>query len=97
MCRSKKEITNIYEMAKLAVEWQHQQTSIDATNGSQCMVSDKQRWYLSLQVGIQGKYPDAQQQGTIAWDDARIGVKWPIKKPKLSKRDKQVHGSTDRL
>ena len=47
--------------------------------------------------GYKGKYPDAQQQGTIAWDDARIGVKWPIKKPKLSKRDKQVHGSTDRL
>ena len=47
--------------------------------------------------GYKGKYPDVDQQGTIAWNDAKIGVKWPIKKPILSKRDKQIHGSTDRL
>ena len=34
-----------------------------------------------------GKYIDAKKQVSIRWNDPKINVKWPIKKPILSKRD----------
>tara|TARA_B110000008_G_scaffold254308_1_gene270178 strand:- start:79 stop:600 length:522 start_codon:yes stop_codon:yes gene_type:complete len=34
-----------------------------------------------------GKYIDADKQSTLSWRDKRINIKWPIKKPILSKRD----------
>ena len=34
-----------------------------------------------------GKYIDAKKQVSIRWNDPKINVKWPIKKPILSNRD----------
>ncbi len=38
----------------------------------------------------QGKYVDANKQTSIRWNDPKIKIKWPIKKPILSKRDKNA-------
>ena len=35
-----------------------------------------------------GKYLDAKKQKSYRWNDPKIKVKWPVKKPILSKRDK---------
>ena len=34
-----------------------------------------------------GKYIDEKKQVSIRWNDPKINVKWPIKKPILSSRD----------
>ena len=35
-----------------------------------------------------GKYIDATNQKSYRWNDPKINIKWPIKKPILSERDK---------
>ncbi len=35
-----------------------------------------------------GKYIEAKKQFSYRWNDPKINIKWPIKKPLLSKRDK---------
>ena len=35
-----------------------------------------------------GKYIDAKKQQSYKWDDPKFKIVWPIKKPILSKRDK---------
>tara|TARA_B100002051_G_C16577196_1_gene555706 strand:+ start:418 stop:909 length:492 start_codon:yes stop_codon:yes gene_type:complete len=35
-----------------------------------------------------GKYIDSNKQKSYRWNDPKIKIKWPIKKPILSKRDK---------
>ena len=37
-----------------------------------------------------GKYVDASQQNSYRWNDPKINIKWPIRKPILSKRDKEA-------
>ena len=37
-----------------------------------------------------GKYIDANKQKSIRWNDPKIKIKWPIKKPILSKRDRNA-------
>ena len=37
-----------------------------------------------------GKYFDVKKQFSIKWNDPKIKVKWPIKKPILSMRDKKT-------
>ena len=34
-----------------------------------------------------GKYIEAKNQYSYRWNDPKINIKWPIKKPILSKRD----------
>lgn len=36
----------------------------------------------------QSEYYDPKRQSTFKWDDSRFKIKWPIKNPILSKRDK---------
>ncbi len=36
-----------------------------------------------------GKYTDAKKQSSYKWNDPKISIKWPIKKPILSLRDKK--------
>ena len=36
-----------------------------------------------------GKYIDSSEQESYRWNDPKIKIKWPIKKPILSKRDKK--------
>jgi|TARA_B100000795_G_C22562639_1_gene346953 dTDP-4-dehydrorhamnose 3,5-epimerase len=35
-----------------------------------------------------GKYIESKKQHSYRWNDPKINIKWPIKKPILSKRDK---------
>lgn len=42
----------------------------------------------SYNYSFKGKYNDFDKQISIRWNDSRINYKWPIKKPKLSLRDK---------
>ena len=35
-----------------------------------------------------GKYIDVRKQTTYLWSDPKLNIKWPIKKPILSNRDK---------
>jgi dTDP-4-dehydrorhamnose 3,5-epimerase len=37
-----------------------------------------------------GKYVDASQQNSYRWNDPKINIKWPIRKPILSKRDREA-------
>ena len=37
-----------------------------------------------------GKYADIDKQETIKWNDPKLNIKWPIKKPILSNRDKNA-------
>ena len=37
---------------------------------------------------FKGKYIDSSHQISVKWNDPTINVKWPVKKPILSKRDK---------
>jgi len=41
------------------------------------------KWYYK------GKYIDTNKQQSYRWNDPRIKIKWPIRKPILSKRDKK--------
>ena len=34
-----------------------------------------------------GEYPDVQDQISLKWNNPRVGIKWPIDNPILSKRD----------
>ena len=37
-----------------------------------------------------GRYLDKDKQKSYLWKDPKINIKWPIKKPILSKRDKEA-------
>ena len=37
-----------------------------------------------------GKYSDVKEQKSFKWNDPKINANWPIKKPILSKRDKNT-------
>jgi len=39
----------------------------------------------------QSSYYDPKRQFTYVWNDPRLGIKWPIKDPILSERDKLGH------
>ena len=39
-------------------------------------------------MSYRGQYVDHKDQITIRWDDDKLNVKWPVKKPILSKRDR---------
>jgi len=41
------------------------------------------KWYYK------GKYIDSNKQQSYRWNDPKIKIKWPIKKPILSSRDKK--------
>ena len=43
----------------------------------------------SYDYSFKGKYSDVKNQISIKWNDAKINFNWPIKKPKLSFRDRQ--------
>jgi dTDP-4-dehydrorhamnose 3,5-epimerase len=41
-------------------------------------------------LAYEGKYIDAGEQFTVAWNDPRLGIKWPIEEPILSNRDARL-------
>ena len=42
---------------------------------------------IHYKLSYKGQYTDADKQFSIKWNDKRINIKWPIKKPILSQRD----------
>ncbi len=40
-------------------------------------------------MSFKEKYTGAKQQFSIKWNDPRLNINWPIKKPILSNRDKR--------
>jgi dTDP-4-dehydrorhamnose 3,5-epimerase len=54
-------------------------------NSYLCMSSNNIIYYKNL---FNGKYNDADKQFTYKWNDSKLKINWPIKKPILSKRDK---------
>jgi dTDP-4-dehydrorhamnose 3,5-epimerase len=43
---------------------------------------------LHYKWSYKGKYIDASKQNSYRWNDPKLKIKWPIKNPILSKRDK---------
>ena len=43
---------------------------------------------LHYKWSYKGKYVDANKQNSYRWNDPKLKIKWPVKKPILSKRDK---------
>ena len=41
-------------------------------------------------LAYDGGYADVDEQFTIAWNDARLNIKWPSENPIISDRDKEV-------
>ena len=56
-------------------------------NGHLCL-SDKCLFHYKL--SYKGSYLDANKQFSIRWNDPKIKIKWPIKKPILSLRDRKA-------
>ena len=43
---------------------------------------------ISYKILFNGKYLDYKDQFTYKWNDKNFKIRWPIKKPILSNRDK---------
>ena len=56
-------------------------------NGHLCL-SDKCLFHYKL--SYKGLYTDADQQFSLKWNDPALKIKWKIKKPILSNRDKKT-------
>jgi dTDP-4-dehydrorhamnose 3,5-epimerase len=48
-------------------------------------ISDECIFHYKL--SYKGNYNDVKNQTSVKWNDPRLKIKWPIKKPSLSKRD----------
>ncbi|RMD48639.1 MAG: dTDP-4-dehydrorhamnose 3,5-epimerase [Alphaproteobacteria bacterium] len=44
----------------------------------------------------EGDYADADEQFTVAWNDPRLGIEWPVAEPVLSERDRRAGHADDR-
>ena len=56
-------------------------------NGHLCL-SNKCLFHYKL--SYRGKYIDAKEQFSLRWNDPKLKIKWKIRKPILSKRDKKA-------
>ena len=56
-------------------------------NGHLCL-TDKCLFHYKW--SYKGRYIDQKKQKSYLWKDPKINIKWPIKKPILSKRDKEA-------
>lgn len=45
----------------------------------------------SYKLSYPGAYIDANEQFTVLWSDPKLGIKWPITNPILSKRDQNAN------
>ena len=75
---------------------QYEEFVIDADNQKMILVPAGfgNAHYVSSQSAVYyykcayiGKYTDADEQFTYAWNDPRIGIEWPTTNPILSERD----------
>ena len=56
-------------------------------NGYLCLSNE---CLFHYKLSYQGEYLDAKKQFSVKWNDPKIKIKWPIKKPILSIRDKKT-------
>tara|TARA_X000000950_G_scaffold288261_1_gene404178 strand:+ start:2763 stop:3308 length:546 start_codon:yes stop_codon:yes gene_type:complete len=56
-------------------------------------ISENATYHYKL--AYKGDYIDAADQFTVAWDDPRLNIDWPIKKPILSSRDLQINNGSN--
>ena len=56
-------------------------------NGYLCLSKE---CLFHYKLSYSGKYFDVQNQFSIKWNDPKIKIKWPIKNPILSVRDKKT-------
>ena len=54
-------------------------------NGHLCLSKE---CLFRYKLSYKGSYVDAKKQFSLRWNDPKINIKWPIKNPILSKRDK---------
>ena len=55
-------------------------------NGHLCLTN---KCLFHYKLSYRGKYIDAKEQFSLRWNDPKLNIKWRIKKPILSKRDKK--------
>ena len=56
-------------------------------NGHLCL---SKKCLFHYKLSYSGAYIDEKKQFSIKWNDPKINIKWPIKKPILSDRDKKA-------
>ena len=56
-------------------------------NGHLCLTN---KCLFHYKLSYRGKYIDAKEQFSLRWNDPKLKIKWKIKKPILSKRDKKA-------
>ena len=56
-------------------------------NGHLCL-SDHCVFHYKL--AYKGFYLDSKEQFSLKWNDPKLNIKWPVKKPILSNRDKRA-------
>lgn len=56
-------------------------------NGYLCLSKE---CLFHYKLSYKGKYIDQRKQFSIKWNDPKIKIKWPIKRPILSNRDKKT-------
>ena len=56
-------------------------------NGHLCLTN---KCLFHYKLSYRGKYNDAKDQFSLRWNDPKLNIKWKIKKPILSKRDKKA-------
>ena len=56
-------------------------------NGYLCLSKE---CLFHYKLSYSGKYFDVRKQFSVKWNDPKIRIKWPIKKPILSVRDKKT-------
>ena len=56
-------------------------------NGHLCLSKE---CLFHYKLSYKGSYLDADKQFSLKWNDPKIKIKWPIKKPILSSRDKKA-------
>jgi dTDP-4-dehydrorhamnose 3,5-epimerase len=60
------------------------------------------RGFAALEDGTDVQYKctgtyDARHESGIRWDDARVGIRWPVKEPILSEKDRTAQSFDDWL
>ena len=56
-------------------------------NGYLCLSNE---CLFHYKLSYRGKYFDQEKQFSLRWNDPKIKIRWPIKKPILSNRDKKT-------
>ena len=90
-------VVNCIKNSKNYLKWQSWVLSHD--NGVQILIPPNyanghlclsKECLFHYKLSYKGSYLDADKQFSLKWNDPKIKIKWPIKKPILSSRDKKA-------